>query len=274
MFTQTVVTFAVMLATLVVLVVQALHGAQWAADTLIAFAGAVLAFWGFSLHSDTPKAKTYMGTNPPAGLKIGSILYWKRGGNIAAVLSLLIKLCDPWARQNWDRWGWHLSFISGWDDKDGWLNTEASGDGDRTVPLKLLGGEYQVKNWFTVPLTQTEVDKFLDCHAADTGPLYTSKAQTVINRIKYDYFSYFWTAIYVLSGRRLPRLIDYRDNCWELVFDMAYWFHDPFTGQYQTPYLPTFLAAYQKRLAETIMIDRRKSKNHVITPAADNGVRL
>ena len=113
--------------------------------------------------------------------------------------------------KNWDRWGWHTGYISE-IMPDGSIITAESlqHEGVRTVIYPCLEalGEVRVYRW----LDTLDVSALRDFTLEHVGS-------------PYDVACYLWTSIQrlfvAISHRLLPRKIDDRYTCWELVCAMA-----------------------------------------------------
>lgn len=154
-------------------------------------------------------------------IKLGSVLVWKGEGFLYEVLSRLIKRIDT---PSWDRWGWHMSFISKFDGE--WYVCEATGEGVREIPLSELSGEYRVYN-IPLPLLGSEtVRDFVREHKGR----------------KYYNLGYLWKALYVLTKGNFPRFMTNKEVCWDLVFEFCDDMGTEITDEYVPPYLINFLS--------------------------------
>ncbi len=133
---------------------------------------------------------------------IGDIIEFKGSGLVYGILSRLIKIFD----RSWDRWGWHVAFVCYGTERNPTI-CEAVAGGVRLTSLNDLTREYRIHHWFgDDPPDPGEVGAFV---------------VKVLNS-KYDVAIYLWTGLqYVIRhlwNRRIPRLLDDRYTCWELVF--------------------------------------------------------
>jgi|TARA_Y100000310_G_scaffold16579_2_gene16541 hypothetical protein len=176
-------------------------------------------------------------------LKVGDILVFKRKGKTAAVLSLLIKVFEP----KWDRWGWHTAIVTSVNRAgDIWI---IEGTSPKSTGRELEEGEnvrvYRV-------FTELDRDKTFnrDMHI------------TVISHINkpYDVAIYFWTALqYTIRhffNHRIPRLLDDRYTCWELVCSICRDLDKPINSKYNCPMLPDIL----KAIGNTFVTEYGKEK--------------
>lgn len=154
-------------------------------------------------------------------IKLGSILVWKGGGILYAVLSFLIRKID---NPEWDGWGWHMSFISRYGN--GWWVCEATGEGVREERLANLKGEYKAFN-IPLPLLGSEpVREFVKQHKGR----------------KYHSLGYLWKALYILTRGHFPRILTRKQVCWDLVFEFCDDMGAEITDEEVPPYLINFLS--------------------------------
>lgn len=156
-------------------------------------------------------------------IKLGDIIEFKGRGTVYGVMSRLIKVFEWW----WDRWGWHTAFICGKDER-GWLICEAVYGG---VQVGYLRGEYKVHRWFDEPPSQEEVDKYVE----------------EVLGADYDVAIYFWTTLQYLIrhlfNHRIPRLLNDRYTCWELVWWFCRGMGKPIQSIYDCPMITDLLKA-------------------------------
>jgi len=143
-------------------------------------------------------------------------------------ISRALKLFERW----WDGWGWHLSIA--WKKAgNGWYILEATGDGVEVnfYRNKYLFTDTRIYQWFATPPTRKVMDKFYREHIGK----------------KYDVAIYFWTALQYLFrhfwNKRIPRLLDDRYTCWELVFEFCDEMGKPLGSKYDCPIITDFVKA-------------------------------
>jgi len=168
--------------------------------------------------------------------KVGDIVEFKGKGSVHGILSRLIWLFERW----WDRWGWHVAFICGYDNDRGPLICESVAGGVRVIPLREVAGgygEYRIHSWFEESPEQSKVDAYVES----------------VLGAKYDVTIYLWTALQYLVrhliNRRIPRLLDNRYTCWENVFFFCREMGKPIQAIYDCPMITDLLkglGAYQK----------------------------
>jgi len=153
-------------------------------------------------------------------LLVGDILVFKGHGVVFQLLSRFLKLFE----RDYDRWGWHMAYVSH-IDKDVFI-AESLGSG---VQINLLTDrEYQAYHWLDKvdenKLTAFTADH-LDCN--------------------YDVAVYFWTMLQYLVlhffNHSIPRLLDNRYTCWEFVFLMCREMGKPVQALHTYPMLTDFL---------------------------------
>ena len=166
-------------------------------------------------------------------LRAGDILEFKGQGILYRVLSWLLKRLEP----NWNGWGWHMAFVSRVTEDEIQI-MESTGDGCQLNPLP-EGKSFKVYRWFDEPVDQRKLNLFVSSHLGKD----------------YDAGCYFGTALQYLMlhffNHRVPRLLDNRYTCWELVFEMAREMGKPIQEaagytMRRYPLLPDLLAVIQK----------------------------
>ena len=145
----------------------------------------------------------------PEVLQPGDILIFKRNARsrTAKVLGWVIHRME----HDWDGWGWHTGYISH-VLPDGSIETVESlrGRGVESVWYPSFGdlGEVRIYRW---------LDEL------DTELLETFTAMHL--GMSYDIACYFWTSLQKILAQfthhLIPRIINNRYTCWELVCDMA-----------------------------------------------------
>ena len=162
-------------------------------------------------------------------MKPGDIVEFKRSGPTSFILGNLLWLFEHW----WDKWGWHLGIAYRPDRSGGWYILEAT---DTGVNVNYYRVEYIEKNtrchtWLDQIPTPEQFEKFYHDYLGK----------------KYDVAIYFWTALQYLVrhfwNRRIPRLLDDRYTCWELVFEFCDDMGKRITSRYDCPIITDFLKA-------------------------------
>lgn len=156
-------------------------------------------------------------------IKLGSIIIWEGNGILYEVLSRLIQWIDS---PEWDRWGWHTSFISKRDEDDNWCDCSADGSGINEKPIADREGRYKVFN-IPLPLLGTEtVREFVQIHKGR----------------KYHSLGYLWKALYILTRGHFPRILTRKQVCWDLVFEFCDDMGTEITDEEVPPYIINLLS--------------------------------
>ena len=158
--------------------------------------------------------------------KRGDIVLFKGSGLVYEILSRALKFFE-W---NWDRWGWHLGFVSGDSPFTDVVSIcESTGKGVTESYLDLTRKDIRVYRWFDEEPRRYKVRNFVSAHLG----------------CDYDVAQYFWTGLQYLIrhfwNRRIPRLLDSRYTCWELVFEFAEDMGKPIGSRYDCPMLVDLL---------------------------------
>jgi hypothetical protein len=150
-------------------------------------------------------------------MKKGSIIECKREGFASFILGGILKRLEP----AWDGWGWHLGIA--WEKGvAGWYVLESTGKG---VQLSFYSNKYLQENtrcydWLGVEPPQDKLDRFLKRYIGKD----------------YDIAIYFWTALAVIIrhyfNRPIPKLLDNRFSCWELVGEFCAEMGKPIVSKY------------------------------------------
>ena len=160
-------------------------------------------------------------------IKVGDIIIFKGEGFAFQFLSRILKIFNPW----WDRWGWHMAFVSKVNPTI-ICESEIQGVHENPMPQK----EYRVYRWLEQPVDQAKVDQFV--------AEYLGKP--------YDVVIYFWTTAQYLFrhfwNRSIPRLLDDRYTCWELIFTFADHLGRQISADYDCPMLTDFLKHSPKEI--------------------------
>jgi hypothetical protein len=169
---------------------------------------------------------------PPATIRLGSTLLWKGKGVWYEILSRLIKWFDPdpWVREVWDRWGWHLTQVVGQTDDGDWIIDEATAPHDRRVALSLCTGEYKVINWLEETPKQAKCDRFVASYSG----------------FRYDPLSYLWTLLNRMTGGYFPVISDKLHNCWERNGCFNDFMVHPVYLDFEAAYMPLMLKRYMR----------------------------
>lgn len=145
-------------------------------------------------------------------IKLGDIIVFKGKGLVYTILGTILKLFE----RDWDKWGWHIGFLSREDPFYGWMVCEATADGVQENPLN--DRECRNYHWLDTP-DQSKINRFVNKHLGE----------------KYDVAVYFFTMIQYLLLRVIegfqnrfipwhkftisfPRILDDRWTCWEVLF--------------------------------------------------------
>lgn len=148
-------------------------------------------------------------------MKTNDIVEFKRKGFVSFVLGGLLKILVP----SWDGWGWHLGIA--WGAKaDGWWILEAKANG-------------VVINWYpTRALLNTRSHTWLD----EVDGREKREFLLFHSGKKYDIAIYFWTALAIIIrhfwNRPIPKLLDNRFSCWELVAEYCAAMNKPIVSKY------------------------------------------
>ena len=145
----------------------------------------------------------------PRVLRPGDILIFKRNARnrSARVLGWVMHRME----HDWDGWGWHTGYVSR-VLPDGGIETVESlrGTGVENVRYPGFGdlGEVRIYRWFD-ELDDELLEAFTMMHLGQG----------------YDIACYFWTSLQKIlaqfTHRLIPRIINDRYTCWELVCDLA-----------------------------------------------------
>ncbi|MDD5703496.1 MAG: hypothetical protein PHU23_15785 [Dehalococcoidales bacterium] len=160
--------------------------------------------------------------------KIGDLVEFKRRGPTSFILGGLLKILD----HEWDGWGWHLAIAYG-RTEGGWyiLESLAGGPEINFYPDMYLAANTRSYSW-------------LD---AEPIPGQMASFRLKVYGKKYDVAVYFWTALQYLVrhyfNRRIPRLLDDRYTCWELVFEFCEEMGKPIGSKYDCPTIVEFQKA-------------------------------
>ena len=164
-------------------------------------------------------------------MKKADIIEFKRNGFVSKVLGNLLGLFE----RDWDKFGWHVGFA--WEKvTGGWYILEATSSG---VSANYYHNGYLKKNvryweWFIDYPEQEVMGKF---------------AHETVGK-KYDVAIYFWTAVAIIArhyfNRPIPKLLDKRFSCWELVAEGCDDFDQPIVSKYDVIILTDLIKAFKK----------------------------
>ncbi len=166
-------------------------------------------------------------------MNIGTIVEFRRTGFIAKILGGILKLFE----RQWDGWGWHLAIVYERADNDiGWYILEATWP---SVEINYYSDEFiwhncRVYDWFNEPPRKVLLNKFMQEHLGK----------------RYDVLLYPWTTIQYLIrhyiNRRIPRLLDDKFTCWELVTEICEYLGKPIQqSKYDCPLISDILPQLQ-----------------------------
>jgi hypothetical protein len=145
---------------------------------------------------------------PLSDVRPGDIILCDSAGPLAACLSFMISVFDSdW--RNLQRKPWHVRFVS----KGVGLNATVCEALSPVVCERRLTSipilKQRAYRWFDDGIQQEWLDRWVYAHCG----------------LRYDVLIYFWTAIVYLAravwNRYIPRLLDDRYTCWELVMEMC-----------------------------------------------------
>lgn len=162
-------------------------------------------------------------------MKVGDILEFKRSGLISGVLGGLLRMFEP----DWDFWGWHLAIV--WQRSYlGWYVLEARhGVEINYFTNKFLKENTRAYKWLEESPTKDKMGEFLTSHVSKS----------------YDVLIYFWTTLQYLIrhyfNHRIPRLLDDRYTCWELVAEFCEVMGKPCQSKYDCPIICDMLRNFQ-----------------------------
>ena len=166
-------------------------------------------------------------------MRAGYIIEFKRKGIVSAVLGGILKLFD----HDYDGWGWHVA-IAWAKAYDGWFVVEACALG---VKANYYSDKYLERNtrawkWFETPLLNEQMNKFLQANI--------DKA--------YDIAIYFWTSVAIIVrhyfNHPIPKLLDQRFSCWELVAEFCADMGKPIVSKYDVVIISDIVKALKGEL--------------------------
>lgn len=159
-------------------------------------------------------------------MKIGDILEFKRSGPVSWIVGNLLWLFEPW----WDKWGWHLAIVCAIDKQGKVWIAEGTAPVSRRRVIR-NDEEYRVHQWLDLAVPPRKM--------LEVVQPYLGK--------KYDVQIYLWTALQYLVrhffNHRIPRLLDDKYTCWELVFEICRDLGKGIGSKYDCPMITDFLKA-------------------------------
>jgi hypothetical protein len=168
-------------------------------------------------------------------LRPGDILIFKRNTKdwVSRVLSWILQRFES----DWDRWGWHTGYISSVLSDGTIITAEATGNGVQaiTYPTFESLGEIRAYRWLSEPNIQ-KLEAFTQDHLGRD----------------YDVACYFWTSaqylILHLFNHPIPRILNDRYTCWELVAAMARAMGKPLQPIHQYPLITDMVKALENEI--------------------------
>jgi hypothetical protein len=152
-------------------------------------------------------------------IRVGDIILFDGQGCFFHLLSFLLGLFD----KDWrtlKRKPWHVGFISRIEDSVVYI-CEAREPTVRETVLDTFRTDYQVVHWLE------SVDQ--------------NKVREFVNKAKgkrYDIAIYFWTSLAIIIrhffNHRIPKLLDERFDCWELIAEFCDFMNRPIVSKYDT----------------------------------------
>lgn len=161
-------------------------------------------------------------------IEVGNLVEFKRHGPVPFLLGGLLKMLD----HKWNGWGWHLAIV--WEKSclnKGWYIMEALAGGVEInyYSMNDITTRCRIHHWLDQEPTSEQMAKFLKEHL----------------NMSYDVTIYFWTTLQYLVrhffNRRIPRLLDARFTCWELVFEFCEELGKPIGSKYDCPMISDFI---------------------------------
>ncbi len=163
-------------------------------------------------------------------LKRGDLVFFDGGGPLFKSLSFLLGLFDPdWRRLL--RKPWHVGIITSrlYSEYPEYLLLESVAEGVIERPFYTAGLNYRIFRWLDQEPDYFQVRTFVE--------------QT--KGCKYDVAIYFLTAITYLVRRiwnhRLPKVLDNRFSCWELLAEFVAFCGKPLVSFYDVPMISDIL---------------------------------
>ena len=159
-----------------------------------------------------------------------------KGGKFPSVSWFLSRLLKVFER-DWNGWGWHLS-IAWLQGFDGWYILEATSDG---VQMNFYDNDYlfhdtRIYKWFDEPPSLVARELFYQQHIGK----------------RYDVAIYFWTGLAILIrhyfNRPIPKLLDQRYSCWELIQEFSTEMGKPIVSRYDVVIITDIIKALEGKL--------------------------
>lgn len=167
-------------------------------------------------------------TIPHSEILGGDILLFRRKGFVTGVLGWLLKRFE----RKWDGWGWHMA-IAWQKSRLGYWILEAAGKGVRVHLVRNEEFETEIRayRWLDKPASGDDLEDFM-AENLDKGYDVTVYFRTMIQYLVLHFFNH-----------SIPRLLDNRYTCWELVFFFARKMGKPIQSIHKYPILTDFLKA-------------------------------
>jgi len=159
---------------------------------------------------------------PIEEVRAGDIILCDKSGPVAGVISFLISLFDSQWR-SLRRKPWHVRLVvSGYGRTA--IVLEALGPGVEEKPIDSIPlDKQQAYRWFNEPINANFLKQWVEDHLGKP----------------YDINAYFWTAFQYLVrhifNRRIPRMLDNRYHCVELVMEFCEDAGKPMASKYDCP---------------------------------------
>ncbi len=162
----------------------------------------------------------------------GDIVEFKRRGFVSWSLGGLLKFFE----KDWDGYGWHTAIA--WETApQGWYILEATPSG-----VKM--------NWYTNDNLNNHARVWRWFNEEPDSNLMSMFVHKYINK-RYDVAIYFWTALAIIIrhyfNRPIPKLLDNRFDCWELVQEFTLDIGDPILSRYDVIIITDLINALKER---------------------------
>lgn len=157
----------------------------------------------------------------PEELQPGDFLVFQGSGFPFRILGGILKLFE----RKWDFWGWHVAFVATPSTL-----CESIGQGVVVSALsKYTPEQTRCYRWFNEQPDQARINHFVGAHLGDDYDVLV-----YFNTICQYIIRHFW-------NRAIPRLLDNRYSCWELVFQFADDMGKEISSDYDCPMLTDLL---------------------------------
>lgn len=155
----------------------------------------------------------------------GDIVVFKRQGFVSGVIGWLIQRFE----KDWDGWGWHMAIAVEYHKTKGWLIAESIGKGVTLSWLDCYDRPFKSYNWFNKEISAYKIRRFLADRAG----------------CRYDVSVYIFTLLQYLVlhwfNHPLPRVLDRKYTCWELVFEFCREMGKPIQAPHKYPMITDFM---------------------------------